>query len=189
MDATALCRNETWCSSHEFLPGFHSVIFLCKCCLQRGGKVHWNAWVELSYTKILWWSFKLTTSFQTENVSAADRSESVTQEISQYEPWQPKNVRLLLSYLPLSEKRPISQRTDLFPKTHISTDAGQQHCMPLKHWLQHSSISNTHLKDLSSSFFFYSPWTSQYSNTVCFSQAYINCLLTNMGMCVHTCMY
>lgn len=35
--------------------------------------------------------------------------------------------------------------------------------------------------------FFYSPLISRHSNAVSFSQAYINCLLINTGMCVRTC--
>lgn len=101
---------------------------------------------------MLVWSFKLTTTLQTENISAADRSKSVRQEISQRELCQLKSVKLLSS-LPLSEKRPVSQRMDLFPRAHISTEAGRQHCMQLKCWLQHNFISNAHLKDPSSSLF------------------------------------
>lgn len=120
---------------------------------------------------MLVWSFKPTTSLQTENISAADRSKSVTQEISQCELCQLKSVKIILSSLPLPEKRPISQRMDLFPKAHISTEAGHQHCRQLKCWLQHSFISNTHLKDRSSSFFSYSPWISRHSNAVIFQSS------------------
>lgn len=137
---------------------------------------------------MLVWSFKLTTCFQTENVSGADRSKSVTQEIPQCELWQQRMSNFFsLAFLSL-RKDPFLKGQTCFQKHTLALKLDNTAChkkalAAAQFHLQHTPEGPILLV------FFYSPWTSQHSNRVSFSQAFINCLRTNMGRCVHTCMY